>query len=101
MHSSEPFDGTDDGAGTDDGVGTQDEPLMDVDDVSDEAKLNGIVAQTVSDLAGGHPRSHIEAVVRERSAQSGLGSTEADISAAVGEALSEGPIETSSDELPR
>lgn len=68
-------------------VGTQDEPIMDVDEVSDRDKLDGIIAQTVSDLGAQHPRADIEAVVMERSRESGLHIPPADISAAVGSAL--------------
>ncbi|WP_157509718.1 hypothetical protein [Leifsonia sp. Root4] len=71
-------------------VGTQDEPIMDVDDVSDRDKLTGIIAQTVSDLGASHPRADIEAVVVERSRESGLNVSRTDISTAVGSALEGG-----------
>lgn len=71
-------------------VGTQDEPIMDVDDVSDRDKLEGIIAQTVSDLGAQHSRADIEAVVVERSRESGLNISRTDISTAVGAALEGG-----------
>ena len=74
----------------DDSVGTQDEPIMDVDEVSDRDKLDGIIAQTISDLGAQHPRAHIEAVVVERSRESELNISRTDISTAVGAALEGG-----------
>jgi hypothetical protein len=79
-------------------VGTQDEPIMDVDEVSDRAKLDGIIAQTISDLGAQHPHADIEAVVLARSRESGLRLSPADLSVAVGIASrgatpSRGPVE--------
>lgn len=66
---------------------TQDKPVLDQDDVSERTKLSGIVAQTLSDLGGQHPLTDIEAVVRQRSAESGLSSSSEEVSAAVQEAI--------------
>lgn len=74
----------------DESVGTQDEPIMDVDEVSDRDKLTGIIAQTISDFGAQHPRAHIEAVVVERSRESGLHISRTDISTAVGAAIEGG-----------
>ena len=79
-----------DGMPDEESVGTQDEPIMDVDDVSDRDKLNGIIAQTISDLGAQHPRADIEAVVVQRSRESGLHISRTDISAAVGSAIEGG-----------
>lgn len=67
----------------DESVGTQDEPIMDVDEVSERDKLDGIIAQTISDLGARHPRVDIEVVVMQRSRESGLHFSPTDISTAV------------------
>lgn len=64
-------------------VGTQDEPIMDVDEVSDRAKLHGIAVQTIADLGAEHAVEEVEAVVLERSRESGIHASPADVSAAV------------------
>lgn len=76
-----------------DDVGAQDEPIMEQNVASDRAKLEGIVLQTISDLGRQHPIADIEAVVRSRSAESGLEYSGADISTAVREAIERGSTE--------
>ncbi|WP_345061447.1 hypothetical protein [Leifsonia kafniensis] len=60
---------------------------MEQNDVSERAKLNGIIAQTLSDLGGQHPLTDIEAVVRQRSAETGLSYSSNEVSTALQEAI--------------
>lgn len=62
---------------------------MEQDDVPDQMKLNGIVAQTISDFGKQRPPADIEAVVRERSADTGLHYSAREVAAAVHDALGE------------
>lgn len=53
------------------GPGTQDAPLLDQNEASDEERIEGIVAQTRSDLRGA-PIARIERVLTQRFAQVGV-----------------------------
>lgn len=70
----------------DEGSNTQDEPVMEQDAVSDRAKLDGIIAQTIADL-GSQDGRHVRAVVRERSAESGVSVSPGEVEDAVAAAV--------------
>ena len=53
-------------------TGTQDEPAMDLHDTDDQAKIDGIVAQTRADFAAEADPAHLEHALRQRFTDAGI-----------------------------